>query len=129
MREFYRNSKRNTLRDIVFKNKTKQLPYLRLVPKNEIRFWKSKNTMYYSFEIRPNNEYHRYQSKYKDKYGKRKRWHKFSCVAINFTMVMMNLKQFDRDRKVKDISLPGRDRSRWYKRRHALRNISNKKVK
>ncbi len=127
MREFYKNSKRNTLRYIVFKNKTKQLPYLRLVPKNEIRFRKSKNTMYYSFEIRPNNEYHRYQSKYKDKYGKRRRWHEFSCVVAKFTIVMISLKQFDRDRKAKDISLPGRDRSRRYKRRRALRNISNKK--
>lgn len=126
MREFYRNSKRNTLRYIVFKNKTRQLPYLRLVPKNEIRFWKSKNPMHYSFAISPNNEYHRYQSKYKDKYGKRKRWHEFSCVGINFTIIKnLRLITSDKNKKVKCISLLGENRRRWHKCMHSLKYISN----
>lgn len=129
MREFYKNSKRNTLRYIVFKNKTKQLPYLRLVPKNEMRFLRLKgvnNTVYYSLTILPNNEYHRYQSRYKDKNGKRKRWQEFSCIDINCNIIMRNLKQISCNKKVKSVSLLGR-RSRRYKRRDTLRNKSIKK--
>ena len=131
MREFYRNSKRNTLRYIVFKNKTKQLPYLRLVPKNEMRFLKPKdrskpkNTVCCSFIISPNNEYHRYQSKYKDKNGKRKKWHEFSCIDANYTIIK-NLHQISY-KKVRYITLSCMDGCRRYKHRHALRNISNKK--
>lgn len=130
MREFYRNSKRNILRYIVFKNKTKQLPYLRLVPKSEIRFWKSKNPIHYSFTISPNNEYHRYQSKYKDKYGKRKRWHEFSCVDINCTIIKnLRLITSDKNKKAKCISLLSENRRRWHKCIHSLKHISNQKVK
>ena len=133
MREFYKSSKWNTLRRIVLKNKTKQLPYLRLVPKNEMRFLKPKdrskptNTLYCSFIISPNNEYRRYQSRYKDKNGKRKRWHEFSCIDVNYTIIK-NLHQISY-RKIKNITLPCMDRDRRYKYRHMLRNISNKKVK
>ena len=136
MREFYRNSKRNTLRYIVFKNKTKQLPYLRLVPKNEMRFLKSKdrskptNTLYCSFIISPHNEYHRYQSRYKDKNGKRKRWHEFSCIDVNYTIIKnLRLITSDKNKKAKRISLLGENRRRWYRCMHSLKHVSNKKVK
>ena len=133
MREFYKNSKRNTLRYIVFKNKTKQLPYLRLVPKNEMRFLKPKdrskptNTLYCSFIISPNNEYHRYQSRYKDKNGKRKRWHEFSCIDVSYTIIE-NLHLIC-CRKVKYMSLSVRykNKSRQNRYKHSLRNISNTK--
>lgn len=125
MREFYKNSKWNTLRCIVFKNKTKQLPYLRLVPRNEIRFRKSKrgNTLRYYYDILPNNEYRRL--KYKGK-----NYHNFSCVYANFTIIK-NLRRIisDKNKKVKCISLLGENRRRWYKCMHSLKHVSNKKVK
>ena len=133
MREFYRNSKRNTLRYIVFKNKTKQLPYLRLVPRNEMRFRKlkrTKNTLCYSFAILPNNEYHVYQSKFKNKNGRRKRWSGFSCIDINYTIIEdLRMITSDKNKKVKCISLLGENRCRWYKYMHSLKHLSNRKVK
>lgn len=131
MREFYRNSKRNTLRHIVFKNKTKQLPYLRLIPRNEMRFRKlkrTKNTLCYSFTILPNNEHRVYQSKFKDKNGRRKRWHEFSCIDANYTIIK-DLRLITSDKKVKCISLLGENRRRWYRCMHSLKHVSNKKVK
>lgn len=133
MREFYRNSKWNTLRYIVFKNKTKQLPYLRLIPKNEMRFRRlkrTKNTLCYSFTMLPNNEYHVYQSKFKDKNGRRKRWREFSCIDKNYTIIEdLSLITSDKNKKVKCISLLGENRSRWHKCMHSLKHISNQKVK
>lgn len=133
MREFYRNSKWNTLRYIVFKNKTKQLPYLRLVPRNETRFRRlkrTKNTLCYSFTMLPNNEYHVYQSKFKDKNGRRKRWREFSCIDINYTIIEdLRLITSDKNKKVKCISLLGENRCRWYKYIHSLKHLSNRKVK
>lgn len=132
MKEFYKNPKRNSLRYIVFKNKTRQLPYLRLVPKNQMKFWKPRgkvrNTICYSFILLPNNEYHRYQSRYKDKNGKRRRWHEFSCVSLEKCFTIKNLKQITYDKKVKDISSLGRIKRGWHRYRHSLRNISNNKV-
>ena len=133
MREFYRNSKRNTLRYIVFKNKTRQLPYLRLVPRNEMRFRKlkrTKNTLCYSFTILPNNEYHAYQSKFKNKNGRRKRWSEFSCIDANYTIIKdLRLITSDKNKKVKCISLLGENRCRWYKYIHSLKHLSNRKAK
>ena len=120
MREFYRNSKRNTLRYIVFKNKTKQLHYLMLLPKNEIRFRKSKrgNTLRYYYDILPNNEYRRF--KYKGK-----NYHNFSCVDANFTIIK-NLRLITgvKNKKVKCISLLGENRRRWHKCMRYLKHIS-----
>ena len=133
MREFYKDSKRNTLWYIVFKNKTRQLPYLRLVPRNEMRFRKlkrTKNTLCYSFTILPNNEYHVYQSKFKNKNGRRKRWSEFSCIDINYTIIKdLRLITSDKNKKVKCISLLGENRCRWYKYIHSLKHLSNRKVK
>lgn len=133
MREFYRDSKRNTLWYIVFKNKTRQLPYLRLVPRNEMRFRKlkrTKNTLCYSFTILPNNEYHVYQSKFKNKNGRRKRWSEFSCIDINYTIIEdLRMITSDKNKKVKCISLLGENRCRWYKYIHSLKHLSNRKVK
>ena len=133
MREFYRNSKWNTLWYIVFKNKTRQLPYLRLVPRNEMRFRKlkrTKNTLCYSFTILPNNEYHVYQSKFKNKNGRRKRWSEFSCIDANYTIIKdLRLITSDKTKKVKCISLLGENRCRWYKYIHSLKHLSNRKVK
>ncbi len=133
MREFYRSSTRNTLWYITFKNKTRQLPYLRLVPRNEMRFRKlkrSKNALCYSFTILPNNEYHVYQSKFKNRNGRRKRWSEFSCIDADYTIIK-DLRQItnDKNKKVKCISLLGENRCRWYKYIHSLKHISNKKVK
>lgn len=133
MREFYMDSKRNTLWYIVFKNKTRQLPYLRLVPRNEMRFRKlkrTKNTLCYSFTILPNNEYHVYQSKFKNKNGRRKRWSEFSCIDINYTIIEdLRMITSDKNKKVKCISLLGENRCRWYKYIHSLKHLSNRKVK
>ena len=133
MREFYRDSKRNTLWYIVFKNKTRQLPYLRLVPRNEMRFRKlkrTKNTLCYSFTILPNNEYHVYQSKFKNKNGRRKRWSEFSCIDANYTIIKdLRMITSDKNKKVKCISLLGENRCRWYKYIHSLKHLSNRKVK
>ena len=133
MREFYRSSTRNTLWYITFKNKTRQLPYLRLVPRNEMRFRKlksTKNTLCYSFTILPNNEYHAYQSKFKNKNGRRKRWREFSCIDINYTIIEdLRLITSDKNKKVKCISLLGENRCRWYKYIHSLKHLSNRKVK
>ena len=133
MREFYRNSKWNTLWYIVFKNKTRQLPYLRLVPRNEMRFRKlkrTKNTLCYSFTILPNNEYHAYQSKFKNKNGRRKRWSEFSCIDANYTIIKdLRLITSDKNKKVKCISLLGENRCRWYKYIHSLKHLSNRKAK
>jgi len=128
MKEFYKNSKRNTLRYIVFKNKTRQLPYLRLVPKNQMKFWTpiGRYAVRYSFIILPSNEYHRYQSK-KDKNGKRKRWHEFSCVNIENCVVIKNLKQNAYNNKAKGISSLDRIRRGWCKYSHTSKNISNTK--
>ena len=133
MREFYRSSTRNTLWYITFKNKTRQLPYLRLVPRNEMRFRKlkrTKNTLCYSFTILPNNEYHVYQSKFKNKNGRRKRWSEFSCIDINYTIIEdLRMITSDKNKKVKCISLLGENRCRWYKYIHSLKHLSNRKVK
>ena len=133
MREFYRSSTRNTLWYITFKNKTRQLPYLRLVPRNEMRFRKlkrTKNTLCYSFTILPNNEYHAYQSKFKNKNGRRKRWSEFSCIDINYTIIEdLRMITSDKNKKVKCISLLGENKRRRHKYMHSLKHLSNRKAK
>ena len=111
MKEFYKNSKRNTLRYIVFKNKTRQLPYLRIVPKNQIKFRKSKmgNILQYNYKILPNNEYHRLYSKYT-----KTRYHMFSCIHTTChiiknlrlnTEIMLPLNEIKSDRHKKIYNL------------------------
>ncbi len=115
MREFYKNSKLNTLRRIVFKNKTKQLPYLRLVPRNEIRFRKSKrgNILQYYYGILPNNEYRRF--KYKGK-----NYHNFSCVENNIRMIR-KLKV-----RVRDVSTLNEIKKNTYEKNGNLEFMSSK---
>ncbi len=81
MREFYKNPKSNTLKHIVYVNKTRQLPYLKIVPRNMMKFRKSKrgNILRYSYKILPNNEYRRFSSKSIIS-GKVRRYHMFSCI-------------------------------------------------
>ena len=115
MREFYKNSKLNTLRRIVFKNKTKQLPYLRLVPRNEIRFRKSKrgNTLQYYYGILPNNEYRRFKCKGKN-------YHIFSCVENNM-YIIRKLKV-----RVRDVSALNEIKKNTYEKNGNLEFMSSK---
>ena len=115
MREFYKNSKLNTLRRIAFRNKTKRLVYLRLVPRNEIRFRKSKrgNTLQYCYDILPNNEYRRF--KYKDK-----NYHIFSCVE-NHMHIIRKLKV-----RVRDVSTLNEIKKNTYEKNGNLEFMSSK---
>lgn len=124
MKEFYKNPKRNTLRYIVYVNKTRQLAYLKIVPRNMMKFRKSKrgNILQYSYRILPNNEYRRFSSKSIIS-GKVMRYHMFSCIYTR-THIVKRINSY-----VDDISSLGKISKR--KVIHDLNYASNiaRKVK